>query len=160
MKLIIINDPQGDVQVDVCDDGSLSYITPWFRVDGDGDPRNVFRDPCWQEQTSLQHKGRPVNALTVPYAVINPLVAKRIAGIVLGCEGLCSYKGKTVPFVVADVGPRSKIGEGSVMLAKRLGIPHSPVSGGQDGEPVHWKIYPGRAAEIDGETYTLKPLGT
>lgn len=156
-RLIIIPDKQ-DIEVELCADGSLCYVTPWFRVDCDGDPKNVFNDPCWQAQTSLRHKGKAINAITVPYGVINPLVARRVPGIVLGCEGLCTYRGKTVPFVVADIGPKSKIGEGSVRLAKLLGMPPSPINGGQEGELVLWKIYPGRAAEIDGTQYALQPL--
>lgn len=157
-RLLIIEDKQ-DIEVLMHGDGSLSYTTPWFRVDGDGDPTNHFHDPCWQPDTSLHGPdGKPVNALNVPYVVANPVMAQRVPGIVLGCEALVSFRGKTIPCVVADIGPRKKIGEGSIRLAELLGMSRSPLSGGQEGEMVHWKIYPGKAAEIDGTHYQLKPL--
>lgn len=158
MKTITIQDKK-PIVVTVHDDGGVSYVTPWFRVDGDGDPTNAFRDPCWQADTSLHGPdGRAVNALTVPFGVVNPIVQAAVPGIVLGCEGIASYRGKSVAFVVADVGPRKKIGEGSVRLAELLGMPRSAVTGGQEGGVVSWRFYPGKAAEIDGVKYELKAM--
>lgn len=157
-RLLIIEDKH-DIEVQLHADGTLSYDTPWFRVDGDGDPHNTFHDPCWQADTSLHGPdGRPVNALFVPYAVANPIMAQRVPGIVLGCEAEVTFRGITVKCVMADIGPRKKIGEGSIRLAELLGMKRSPLNGGQEGEPVHWKIYPGKAAVIDGIHYALKPL--
>jgi Fungal chitosanase of glycosyl hydrolase group 75 len=44
--------------------------------------------------------------------------------------------------IYADVGPRAKIGEGSVGLAKSLGIPSSPRTGGV-GHGIVYIIFPG-----------------
>lgn len=141
------------------DDGSVSYSTKWFRVDGDGSPQNTYHDPCWQPDTSLHGPdGKPVDAETVPYIVANPIIAAMVPGVVLGCRGQVTFKGRVVECVLADVGPRRKIGEGSIALARALGMHESPISGGSDGIAVDWKWFPGQPATINGVTYALKPL--
>ncbi|WP_397384867.1 hypothetical protein [Prosthecobacter sp.] len=147
------------VPVTLNDDGSVSYTTNWFRVDGDGSPTNSYNDPCWQAETSLiGPDGKPVDAESVPYIVANPIIARAVPGIVLGCEGECIYHGRKVRAVLADIGPKRKLGEGSIELARMLGMNPSPISGGADGVPVTWRWFPGRAAEINGVKYKLKPL--
>ena len=142
------------------DDGSVSYSTRWFRVDGDGDPTNHYNDPCWQADTSLHGPdGKPVNALHVPYIVANPIITAMVPGVVLGCMGQVTFRGRTVQAVLADIGPRRKIGEGSIALARALGMHESPINGGMDGLAVDWKWFPGRPATIAGVKYALKPLG-
>lgn len=141
------------------DDGSVSYSTRWFRVDGDGDPANTYHDPCWQADTSLHGPdGKPVNAMQVPYIVANPIIAAMVPGIVLGCMGQVTYKGRTVKAVLADIGPRRKIGEGSIALARALGMNESPISGGVDGVAVDWRWFPGLPATINSVTYALRKL--
>ena len=149
------------VQVSCLSD-RVTYDTPWFRVDGDGDPDNTFHDPCWQKDTSLHGPdGLPVNALTMPYVVLNPYIAASVPGVFLGCLALVSYRGKTVSAVVADVGPKSKVGEGSEALAAALGLPNSSVSGGLERDmahPVEWILYPGKAALVNGVQFALHRL--
>jgi hypothetical protein len=147
------------VPVTLNDDGSVSYTTPWFRVDGDGSPVNSYNDPCWQPDTSLHGPdGKPVDAETVPYIVANPVIAGMVLGVVLGCAGEVTFRGRTVPAVLADIGPRRKIGEGSIALAKDLVMNPSPINGGIEGEPVTWRWFPGKPATINGVTYPLKHL--
>lgn len=147
------------VPVTLNDDGSVSYATRWFRVDGDGDPKNTYHDPCWQADTSLHGPdGKPVNAMETPYIVANPVIAAMVPGIVLGCMGQVTFRGRTVGAVLADIGPRRKIGEGSIALARALGMHESPISGGVDGVTVEWKWFPGRPAVVGGVTYELRPL--
>lgn len=148
------------VPVTLNEDGSVSYATRWFRVDGDGDPLNTYHDPCWQAGTSLNGPdGKPVNAMTVPYIVANPVIAAMVPGIVLGCTGHATYRGRTVAAVLADIGPRRKIGEGSIALARALGMHESPINGGVDDALVEWRWFPGRPASIGGVQYQLKRLG-
>ena len=157
-RLTIIEDPSGDVDIELLSNGGVAYETEWFRVDGDGDPTNHYNDPCWQADTSLHFEGKAVNALTVPYVVANPIVARKVPGVVLGCKARVEFKGRVVDCVVADIGPRKKIGEGSVRLAELLGMPKSPPNGGQEGSKVRWTWYPGVPAVVDGKTYKLQPL--
>jgi ribosomal 50S subunit-recycling heat shock protein len=101
-------------------------------------------------------KTRYVDAASIPYVVVNPIVRKAAKGIVLGCAARVTYKEKTIEAVVADVGPRTKIGEISVAAAEMLGIPWNPRTGGVESG-VLYEIFPGKAALINGEQYDLQP---
>ena len=138
------------------------YETPWFRIDGDGDPTNHFHDPCYQKDTSLHGPdGKPIDAYKLPYVVLNPYIAASLPAVFLGALALVSYKGKTVSAVIADIGPHNKIGEGSEALARALGIPESSVSGGFDHDPEHlveWILVPGKPAFVNGIQFALHHL--
>jgi len=138
------------------------YTTPWYRVDGDGDPTNHFHDPCYQKDTSLHTPdGKPIDAYTLPYVVLNPYIAASLPAVFLGALALVSYKGKTVNAVIGDVGPPHKVGEGSEALARALGIPESSVNGGFDHDPAHpveWILFPGKPAEVQGIQFALHHL--
>lgn len=143
-------------QVFVNYDNSVSW-TAKMAVDVDGSP-NWRRDPDGQADTSLHYRGQPINADAVPYVVVPPAIRDAVPGIVLGCRALVSYNhGKPVEAVVADIGPRRKLGEGSSELARRLGINPSPTKGGVDEHVVEYQIWPGVPAEVDGITYDLQP---
>jgi hypothetical protein len=143
------------------DDKSVDY-TSHEEIDDDGSD-NRWQDPDWQRDTSLHYPakpnpaGKPIDAGSVPYVVVPTLIIDSVAGIVLGCRAVVTHKDKTVEAVVADVGPHKKLGEGSVELANRLGIPSSPVSGGDEKFDVHYKLFPGTPAVVDGVTYDLQP---
>lgn len=96
-----------------------------------------------------------VDAGKVPYVVVPPQVRMLPAGIVLGCKVIVKYRDKVVQAVVADIGPRTKIGEGSIALAKALGIKDSPRNGGLEDKGVLYYIYPNVPAEVNGVTYQL-----
>jgi hypothetical protein len=57
--------------------------------------------------------------------------------------------------MTGDVGPHSKIGEISIAVARAVGIPASPRSGGEDRKIVEYEIFPGREATINGVTFPL-----
>ena len=156
-RTLIIEGITIDVQSD-----RVTYSTPWYRVDGDGDPANTYHDRCWQRDTSLHGPdGRPVNAMAMPYVVVNPYIAASLPSVFLGGLALISYRGKTVSSVMADIGPHNKIGEGSEALAAALGIPASSVRGGFDHDPDHpveWNLYPGKAALVNGVQFALHHL--
>lgn len=126
-------------------------------IDSDGAPNNPHKDKHWQAETSLTYQGQPINALTVPYIVVPPAIIHAVPGVVLGCEATVSYKGKSIAAVVADVGPRDKLGELSVRAAELLGIPSNANTGGISTPSVSYTLTPGRAAVVDGVRYTLKP---
>jgi len=138
-------------------------------IDGDGDPTNLFNDPHWQRTTSLTVRGRPVDSLTVPFIVLPPVVIRAVKGIVLGCFAevlrLSTYasarysSGEPVQprdpdvvsgiyAVVADVGPKNRIGEISVAAAQGLGIPHSALNGGLSQPHLLTTVFPGLPARI------------
>ena len=94
-----------------------------------------------------------VDAETVPYIVVPPLVIQQTAGVVRGCKARASYKGKSVDCVVADRGPSGKVGELSIAAARALDMPSSPRNGGTEKPEVLYELWPGVAAA----GYVLRP---
>ena len=63
---------------------------------GDGTPTSDGNGN-WYSQTTYAWSGKPittrfVDATVVPYVVVNPLVRKKAAGVVIGCRALITYK--------------------------------------------------------------------
>ena len=103
--------------------------------------------------TSLQHESvsdlknpkRYIDATRVPYIALPPDFSKAF-NISLGDLALVRNKasGRTAYAVFADVGPKGRIGEGSIALAKALGIPSNPRHDSVvDG--VMYLVFPGSA---------------
>lgn len=115
--------------------------------------------------TTYEHRDEPevtqrryLNAETVPFIVVSPLIRQRAKGIVLGCRARARMKGgEWQEAMVGDIGPRFKVGEVSIALARLLGIPSSPRTGGEDSPIVEYELYPGTPAVLDGVTYELQP---
>lgn len=129
-------------------------------VQGRGDPAPGF----YISKTSYVHRGfkvtdphRYVDASEVPFVVVPPQVRLRLKGIVLGCRALITYRGRVIEAVVADVGPRTKIGEASIKAAELLGINSNPRTGGLVSRSVTYQIFPGVPARVNGFTYELQP---
>jgi hypothetical protein len=113
----------------------------------------------WYSQTAYAWKGRSiptryVDSTFVPYIVVNPIVRRHAAGIVIGCKAWVTYKGKGIEAVVADVSGSADLGELSIAAAKALGIDPSPRKGGAPGG-VSFEFWPGIPAHVNGETYNL-----
>ena len=125
---------------------------------GDPIPENVDHDPYHQGDTSLHYQGRPLDPQIVPYIVVPPLVIHGVRGIVMGCHATVTNQtnGKTTQAVVGDIGPRTKIGELSCECARRLGLSGNSNTGGTDDHIIHYQIWPGVPAIVDGRTYTLQ----
>ena len=85
---------------------------------------------------------RYVDSSRVPYLAVPPEL--RTLGVGLGDVALVEYRDQWSPAIVADVGPRGKIGEGSIALARALGIDPSPKHGGC-GAGVTCTVWPGTA---------------
>ena len=126
---------------------------------GDGTPLSDG-EGNWYSQTTYAWRGRPVatryvDATAVPYVVVNPIVRRHAAGIVIGCQARITYQGKSIDAVVADISGSTDIGELSIEAAQRLGIPDSPRVGGVTGN-VLFEVWPGRPAILQGTTYELQ----
>ncbi len=74
---------------------------------------------------------RYVDSARVPYLAIPRDLLQH--GAHVGDVAIVRYKGLSVPAIVADVGPKGKIGEGSIALAAALGLDPSPRHGGIGG---------------------------
>lgn len=139
------------------DDGALRYVAK-AAIDSDGSD-NRHRDPCWQRDTSLNHEGKPIDAESVPYIVVPPSIIAGVPDVVLGCRAIVTNteNNRTCESVVADVGPRKKLGELSCEAARRLGLSGNPNNGGTSERIILYEIFPGVPAKVDGVTYKLKP---
>jgi len=136
--------------------GKVVCAQSWARsiviLGPDNEPM-VFPGGVIASMTWYRHPGKNradpsayVDAETVPYIVVPPLVVQQTAGVVRGCRARASYKGKSVDCVVADLGPARKVGELSIAAARALGIPSSPRSGGTEKQEVLYELWPGEAA--------------
>jgi hypothetical protein len=138
------------------DDGKVRYKSK-AAIDADGIGPS-HGDPDKQDDTSLHHNGQPLNADVDQYIVVPPAIIAGVAPIVLGSQAHVTNtrNGKTCEAVVGDIGPHHKLGEISCACAKALGIPPSPVSGGEDEHVVEYVIEPGVPAVVNGVTYQLQ----
>jgi hypothetical protein len=124
----------------------------WFGIVTDAQGRPVVQrrsDPApgfYVSATSLANRGsfgpadprRYVDASSVPFFVL-PAPALHVGHARLGDFGvvLNKHNGKLAFAILADVGPKTRIGEGSIALAHALGIPGSPIAGGAAGAVVY-----------------------
>jgi len=140
-------------------DGKVLFIAD-ADIDCDGGS-NPHHDPCWQPETTLRHNGHSIDAETVPFIVVPPLIIKATKGIVMGCRSRVTHAltGKRVECVVADSGPTKKIGELSVAAAKAIGVNPNPNTGGEERRIIHYELWPGTPATVNGIRYQLQPAG-
>lgn len=144
-------------QINLYDNPTKIVYRAKAAIDDDGS-NNIWHDPDWNPDTSLHYLGRPVDAASIPYIVVPPLILLSVKEIVLGCQAFVTYAGETTSAVVADIGPHKKLGEISVECARRILIPESPTRGGVESHIVDYVIIPGQAAVVDGITYPLQSI--
>lgn len=104
------------------------YIKSDMDTDADGSPRARQIDPLGLLETSLSRDngwrgdGRFVNAETIPYYVLpgkfNLVFGTRCK---LGDVALLRHGDAEVFAIYADIGPKTKIGEGSIKAVESLG---------------------------------------
>lgn len=103
-------------------------------IQGKADPAPGFYvSPTTLEDKSrkLGDPGRYVDSETVPYIALPPEVLKADGARMGDMAAVVNLKNDTLAFaIVADRGPKRRIGEGSIALANALGINASPRSGG------------------------------
>lgn len=122
---------------------------PWAIVRvGGRDYIQTSSDPApgyYVSQTSLEDRTkreidptRYVDADEIPYIVLPP-AAMRAGGVRLGDYAVVINKknGKSSNAIFADIGPRTKLGEGSIALARALGVNKTPKFGGPSADLVY-----------------------
>lgn len=90
--------------------------------------------PCPKSLEDRGPKCLPVNAATIPYAVIPAAAPRgidsarfmRLTGLKMGDVGMVVRGDKQVPAILADTGPAYKIGEGSAALLGQLSANGNP----------------------------------
>jgi hypothetical protein len=136
--------------------GKVICVHSWARdivlLGPDNEPK-IFANGVIASRTWYRHPDKAVNdpaayvdAETVPYIVVPPLIVQATAGVVRGCKARVTRAGRSVDCVVADRGPRTKIGELSIAAARAIGLPSSPRSGGTESPDVLYELWPGVAA--------------
>jgi hypothetical protein len=117
-------------------------------IQGSADPAPGF----YVSTTSLEDPSkartdprRYVDSSTVPYIVFPGRFGSGSVRPKLGDLAAVYYeRTQKVAFAVfADIGPPTKLGEGSIALADRLGIPSNPKSGGGTSSGVLTIVFPG-----------------
>lgn len=119
-----------------------------FAIDADGVAPEAGGDPTGQGNTTLHDQNdRPLDSRNYPFIVlplnqqtardgrILKISGRTVAqmGAQLGDLGVALFKnGQIVPVIYGDRGPALKLGEGSMMVARALGINDDPVRGGID----------------------------
>ena len=116
------------------DAGGLAYIqrstdpAPGFYVS-----TTAFQNPAYE----VLDPRRYVNSETVPFIVLPSNFPVKVP---LGAKCSVTYRGKKVDAIYADIGPRFQLGEGSIALAKALGINPDPKRGGTE-EKMLYEVY-------------------
>lgn len=143
--------------------GKVVCAHNWARdiviLDTDNEPKvfpgGIIASMTWY-RTPGKKRSDPsayVDSETVPYIVVPPLIIQRTAGMVCGCKARVTYRGNSVDCVVADRGPKNKVGELSIAAARAVKLPSSPRNGGTDNPEVFYELWPGIAAL----GYVLRP---
>src|SRR5262249_43493901 len=131
------------------------YYECKFDIDNDGSGGNAQHDPFHQSDTSLHDmQGNALDANEIPFAVLPLDRSQRNGkrpgltdfgkdlGLSIGDVGIAFWRPKpqgsvrSSCFVYGDSGPPNKLGEGSVQLAKALGVNPDPVRGGIDSNTI------------------------
>lgn len=117
-------------------------------------PKGVIASRTWYRHPGMKvdDPAAYLDSETVPYIVVPPMIVQGVSGIVRGSKCRVTYGNKTVEGVVGDLGPRTKVGEISIEMARQLGIRSNPRNGGIDTPDLYYEIWPGLAAE----GYTLE----
>ena len=144
--------------------GKVLTRTAGMTIDTDGDLSNADpalarmarRDPYRQSGTSMRYaNGRSLDPTRVPYVVV-PLKSNMAK---IGDLVVVEYGGRSVLAVVGDKGPAHRFGEGSMALAKQLGINPSGVSGGVSGG-VRYTFLGRNVGRVRGHDEMLTALET
>ena len=92
---------------------------------------------------SPTNPGTYVDARKIPYIVLPPEFIKQF-GVALGDLAVVTNQrnGRSSFAIFADVGPHGKIGEGSVALARALGLNDDPRYGGTANASIAYLVFP------------------
>lgn len=109
-------------------------------VQGENDPAPGFYISCTSLVDRSKTKYDPrryVDSETVPFVTCTRDMKQR--GCMLGDVAMVFYGAGECAAVVADIGPHP--GEGSIALARELGIPHDPKNGGVSAPAVSYVVF-------------------
>jgi hypothetical protein len=114
-------------------------IQPYIQNQDDPAPGFYVSTTSLEDTTKKEtDPSRYVNSEKIPYIVLPPSVMKS-GGVKKGDLAVVINKknGKSSYAIFADVGPKTKIGEGSIALAKNLEINKNPKTGGPTADVIY-----------------------
>ncbi len=125
---------------------AMVHVSGRPHLQGPGDPAPGF----FVSTTSLEDKTkavtdprRYVNSEEIPYVVLPPgLLGSGRAKLGDLAVVINRKKGKSSFAIVADIGPKTKLGEGSIALAKALEVKKNPKTGGPVVDLIY-VVFPG-----------------
>lgn len=102
---------------------------------------------------------RYLDSGATPFIVIPAPLISTISPIFMGCEceAINMENGLMSVAVCGDAGPKNHLGEGSMALARNLGLRHDPKRGGTSRLIIQYTLYPGTPAVVNGEAFPLQP---
>lgn len=102
---------------------------------------------------------RYVDSSTVPYIVLPSHWRAQAKGVVLGCKAQIedTNTGNIIEAVVADFGPKAKLGEASIAAAILCSVSSSPKNGGTADLRFIYQFWPDVPGEVLGVKYALIP---
>lgn len=116
---------------------------PFIQTSKDPNPGYYVSTTSLCDARYPEHDPRKyVNSEKIPYIALPPELIK-LTNTKLGDVGYVynTHTKKSSFVIFADTGPKGKIGEGSIFLAKKLGIKDSPRTGGQ-ASGVIYVVFP------------------
>ena len=134
---------------------TIVAFTAKMDIDADGAGSAWKSDRTGQQGTALQYRdGTSLNPTTLPYIVVPLDFGNTHPNVKLGDYVEVTYspangKPQTYYAIVGDKGPAGVLGEGSIRLARALGINPDPNTGGTKRKEVTYRILAGSA---DAET--------
>lgn len=145
------------VQIAAYPNGRVIFIGR-FMIDADGSGPQIPGD-TFQPDTTYHYQGKALNAWETNFIAVPPQIIRGVKPVVLGCHVRVRnlQNNLVATALVGDVAPRDGCGEGSPALAKELGIPPSPISGGIEDHDIFYEIFPGIPAQCNGRTWPLQP---
>lgn len=101
---------------------------------------------------------RYLDSNVIPFTVIPHALLEKVKPMFKGCqcEAFNEQTGDMALSVLGDIGPDDHLGEGSMQHARLLSLNPDPKRGGTSRPIIHWRIYPGVPAHINGKTYPLQ----
>lgn len=131
---------------------------PYIQTENDPFPGYYISKTSYERKKYKENDpNRYLDSEKIPFVVLPSHIRKMVPPKFLGCKCLVKNlrNGKICNAVLADFGPKNKIGEGSIALANELGIKSSPKDGGTSDHIIFYEIYPGIPAVVNGESFSL-----
>ena len=98
-----------------------------------------------------------LDARNILYVVVPSDIRSKVGPVVLGCRATVERDGKIIECVTGELGPKGELGEASQAVCRAFELRDNPRNGGSSSPKFTYRIYPGVAANVNGEQFRLIP---